>query len=468
MKSKTDSKNIIGLTITSFGQYIFISLTSMALPMFFTDVLYIAPTTVSLIFLVVRIWDAVNDPIMGAIVDRTHTRWGKCKPYILFGTIPLFFFTILLFMPINSKGNNLTMYYFIMYVLFITAHTMLDISLAGIKPLLFTDPDKRNKGMSISATFGSLGTLLAIDLFFIFVQLTGGGDNKKGYFITVLLLSILALITVLIGFLNMKEVIPVVRHKTSFFKSLKVVAKNKYLLIIIASSFVGIGISGYGVLLPYFAKWNLADSFSFGRFSVEAVMIPILSTITGVIYMVAVFITPFLLKYISKRKLFFTMCISGIILNALSYVAGYKDLYLFMAIRFVAHVPPSVTFALCGFMLADTLDYAEYTNNQRTEGISYAFNNLLVKSGNAIFSALVLFMLGVYGYNAAIMEPALGMGESMAHNYPNVLDGIFYMMTVFPAVSLLLQAIPLLFYDLSDKRHLEIVAMLQAKRESIV
>lgn len=256
----------------------------MALPMFFTDVMYIAPASVSLIFLITRVWDAINDPIMGTIVDRTRTKWGKCRPYLFYSSFPLLIFTILMFSPITmpTEGGKFA-YALITYVLFITSFTMVDIPLAGLKPLLYTEPDDRNKAMSFSSTFGSLGSLLAVDLFFILVVLFGGGNDKKGYFITVVVLALLAFVTLQSGFFTTKEVVPVSPKKVPFKKTLMAVFKNKHLLIVIAVQICSIGISAYGIMLPYFSKWNLANSFSFGKFSVESILIPALSTATGVV-----------------------------------------------------------------------------------------------------------------------------------------------------------------------------------------
>ena len=202
-------RNTGGLTSAAFGHCIFITLTSMALPMFFTDILYISPEKVSLIFLITRVWDAVNDPIMGTVVDRTHTKWGKCRPFLFYSSFPLMIFTILMFTPLSFLSETgKFIYALVTYVLFITSFTMVDIPLAGLKPLLYTEPEERNKAMSFSSTFGSLGSLLALDLFFIFVVALGGGNDKKGYFLTFLILAILAFTTLQIGFLTVREVVP--------------------------------------------------------------------------------------------------------------------------------------------------------------------------------------------------------------------------------------------------------------------
>lgn len=468
MDKRLYRKNTFGVTFASFGHCIFISLTSMALPMFLTDVMFINPATVSAIFLATRIWDAVNDPIMGVLVDRTNTKWGKCRPYLLYGAVPLLVFTTLMFMPhgITSETGKF-LYAMMTYMLFITAFTAIDIPLAGVKPLLFTDPDKRNKAMSFSGTFGSLGSLLAVDLFFAMVVVFGGGNDKKGYFITVLLLAILAFAMLLAGFFMTKEIVPLNKRRVPFATMIKTVFKNKHLLIAICVQIMSIGVSAYGILLPYFSKWNLANMFSFGQFSVESVLIPVLSTATGVVYMIAVMVTPYLLKLASKRKMFYIMSVLGVIMNIVSVIVGYDNIIVFIAIRILAHIPPTVTATITGYMVMDCLDYEEYRSRERTEGISFAVNNFSLKLGNAVFSSIVMLLLGLVGYNAVITEPALNVGESIAHNFPEMLNGIFVMMTVLPAVALVLQMIPMFFYKLSDKKVKEIAVELERRREEL-
>lgn len=463
---KLYAKNTMGITFAAFGHCIFLSLTSMALPMFFTDVMFINPASVSLIFLIARIWDAINDPMMGSLVDRTKTKWGKCRPYLLISAIPLTIFTIMMFTPVNFGEKGKFIYALITYILFITSFTAIDIPISGLKPMLYDSPEKRNKGLSFSNTFGSLGSLLAVDLFFIFVDLVGKGNDKKGFFMTVLFLSLIGFATLLTGFFTTKEIVPVSNKKIPFKQVIKTVISNKYLLLTICVTVCSIGISAYGIMLPYFSKWNLADMFSFGSLSVEAVLIPILSTATGIIYMVAVMITPYLLKLADQKKMFIIMSLLGFIFNMISFACGYENIILFIVIRLFAHMPTAVTATITAYMLMDSLDYAEYKTGERTEGMTYACNNFVVKAGSAIFSAMVIFILGVFGYKAEIFEPSLALGESISYNYSQMLDSVFFMMTVLPAIGSLIQIVPMMFYKLDSKTVKKISEELKVRREA--
>lgn len=463
-----DKKNILGLTSVVFGYSIFSSLPAMALPLFFTDVLFMAPATASLIFLIARVWDAVNDPIMGYIIDNTKTRWGKCRPYILFSSLPLLVGTILLFTPFStSNGQAQFGIYLGAYLIFVTSVTALEIPLSGVKLLLFKSPDTRNKAISISQTFGTIGSFLAIDIFFIMVEFFGKGNEKVGYLITVILISVLGFITLLTGFMTVKEVVPTVRQKTNVISAFKRVLKNKYMVLIIVAGAFNVITRSFDMLLPYFAKWNLADMFSFGGFSVHAIMIPILSIGNGIIFMVSVFVAPWLLKYISKKKLILSMCAMMVVTNLIAQFVGYSNLFVFMGIRMLAHIPVSINGIVLLFMFADTLDYAEYKCGARTEGSSYALNNLIMQICNALFSSTVLVILGIVGYNALITVPSLDIGENIFFQYSHMLQGIFTMINILPLIGGILQAIPILFYDLNEDKYNKIVEQLNIRRAKI-
>lgn len=235
-------------------------------------------------------------------------------------------------------------------------------------------------------------------------------------------------------------------------------------MMIIIVQICSVGINAYGILLPYFSKWNLANSFSFGRFSVESILIPALNTATGIVYMIAVFITPYLLKLGDKKKMYIIMSAIGFVFNVFSLLCGYENIILFIVIRVLAHIPPAITGTIAGYMILDCLDYTEYETGERTEGSTFAVNNLILKIANAVFSSLIMFLLGVVGYDASINEPALRMGEHMMHNYPDMLDGIFFLMTGMPAIGCLLQMIPMFFYKLTDSRVDSIVKELKVRR----
>lgn len=467
-KLNSNARNTLGLTIAAFGQTMLISLTSLALPMFFTDVAKINPATVSTIFLITKIWDAVNDPMMGVIVDKTKTRYGKCRPYLLFGAVPLGVLGVLMFIPVGGSDIFKFFYALLTYALFMTAFTAVDIPMAGIKPLLFTTPDKRNKAMSISTTFGSLGSFLAIDVFFALVSVFGQGNDERGYLITVIILCVTGAGFLIMGFFSMAEIVPISGENIGFIKAFKMLFKNKPFLVLMIISVVSISNSSYGVMLPYFAKWNLQDNFNFGTLSVEAVIFPLLNMVNGVIYMVTIFITPYLLKWATKKRLFMIIATTGLFFNIIAYLVGYANFWLFLVMRGFAHIPHGMLGTLAGFMIADTLDYVEYKTGRRTEGVTFAINNLVAKISFAVFNSIMLLMLGYYGYKIGVILPSLMAGESINQNYPQMLKGIYNAMTLFPILALALQIMVMPFYKFTDSEHARITEELKIRRRLMV
>lgn len=144
LKDKT-TKEILAFSLVPFGTSTIYGIIGTALNLYFTDVLGLSLAMTSIILSATRIWDAVNDPLMGMIVDKTHTKMGKCRPYILWMTVPVILATALLFAPVNfgQKGNFI--YAIIAYLIYYTAYTALDIPYQGLAPLVFPEDKKESK-----------------------------------------------------------------------------------------------------------------------------------------------------------------------------------------------------------------------------------------------------------------------------------------------------------------------------------
>jgi len=193
-KLKEKAMGLIGgkevLAFAIFDSSMVSALMGAALSFFNTEVLFLSAAAVGTIFLVARIWDAVNDPIMGIIVDRTHSKWGKCIPYLRYAPIPLLIVSIFLFLPIMSLPlMTKTLRAGIFCVLYYTVFKAVDIPMQSLQPLLFVDQQERNKAVSVSSTLGSTGTILPGGLYFALVLLVGGSEKSPmGNFIVAALL----------------------------------------------------------------------------------------------------------------------------------------------------------------------------------------------------------------------------------------------------------------------------------------
>ena len=196
---RATNREILAFSLLPLG-FFFIDCTVYTVINFYmTDVLKLSMGLVSIVLLGTKAWDAINDPIMGQIVERTRTKWGKCRPYLLWISIPFAITTALLFLPvkfpeswniITADGTNLGnagnfIYMLIMYMVYITAYTAMEIPRNSLTPLVFPQKDLRVKAVSISNTVGSLGTILPSVLIWTMAGLLGNGKKDMtdmGYF----------------------------------------------------------------------------------------------------------------------------------------------------------------------------------------------------------------------------------------------------------------------------------------------
>lgn len=191
LKDKT-TKEILAFSLLPFGMSTIFSLLNTALNMYFTDVLGLSLTMTGIVLSATKVWDAINDPMMGMVVDKTHTKWGKCRPFVFWLSGPVVLVTALLFTPVNfgQKGNFI--FAIIAYLLFYTVYTALDIPYQGSVPLVFPEDKVRVKAVSFSNILGSLGSVLPSILFFTIAGLWGREHQKEGYFFSALIFAILA------------------------------------------------------------------------------------------------------------------------------------------------------------------------------------------------------------------------------------------------------------------------------------
>lgn len=454
-------KEVMAFSLTIFGTSMVSSLMGSALSFFYTEVLHIAVAAVATIFLIARIWDAVNDPVMGFIVDRTHTKWGKCIPYMRIVPIPLFIASIFMFLPIqNMSGTFKTFYAGAFYIIYYALFTAVDIPVSGLSPLLFLGQDERNKAVSISSTLGSTGSIIPSGLYFALVLFIGGSDKSpKGNFIAATGIIGIGCLCIMISSRYLKEKIIVPPRKESILKTIKPIFKNKPMLILLLVSLFGAPMGMMGNALVYFTKWNYADT-GLGM----AFLFPALQITSGLSWMVAVISVPFLLKFASKKRMFIIMAVTGAFFNVLLYSIGFENVWLYMIVRFFANFPSGVTGTITTLLIADSIEYVEWKTGERTEGITYAIVKFVGKTSGALTSALTMLILSAVNYNSAAMQATLDAGGSIRQTYPEVLNMIFILVTLTMTVAFILQLIPMLFYKFQGAFQQKVLEELKERR----
>ncbi len=521
MKKSIDLKNASVKEILAFSWLplgiFFIDCTVYTIINFYmTDVLKLSMSLVSIVLLGTKVWDAVNDPMMGQIVERTRTKWGKCRPYLLWIPIPLAISTALLFLPVEfpeswniiaKDGTNLGnagtfVYMLIMYMVYITAYTAIEIPRNSLNPLVFPKKDERVKAVSISSTIGSLGTVLPAVLIWTMAGLLGNGKKDMtdmGYFWSALIFAVFGAALIIWSFFGMKEKVSFPPQKTKSSKNIKLIMKDKRIIALLAAAFFN-GIINIGaIFLSYFARWNCIGILPMDKINnfifqlvgknpnIDAVAIlpTILSVMSGISYMLSMLLVPFFLKKMSKKQLWIWMSVLGAAANIIVYIVGvylvpYNTIagfVIYAVLRFFTNFPVGMSTVLIVSIIADVTDSIEMEKGERIEATVYSFKGLLFKISAAVFNVVVLQVIDFLGYNAEKMEritenitkplitSTLQANVIDGVNYTSLLNGIFFMLTAMGAVGLILQAIPMFFFRFDEDAMEEKLVEYRKKKE---
>ena len=506
MKKRLDLKNastkeMLAFSILPLGIFFIDCTVYTVINFYMTDVLKLSMGLVSVVLLGTKAWDAINDPMMGQIVERTRTKWGKCRPYLLWIPIPLAITTALLFLPVNfpsswdiitKDGTNLGnagnfVYMLIMYMLYITAYTAIEIPRNSLNPLVFPQKDYRVKAVSVSNTVGSLGTVLPSVLIWTMAGLLGNGMKDKsdmGYFYSAVIFAVFGAVLIFVSFFGMKEKVYIPPKKEKSSKNIRIILKDKRIIMLLIASFFN-GIINIGsIFLSYFARWNCIGILPMDKINnfiyelvgknpnIDAVAIlpTILSVMSGLSYMISMMIVPACLKKMSKKALWIWMSFIGAAANIIIYIIGiyvvpYNTIpgfILYAILRFFTNFPVGMSLVLLVSIIADVTDSIEMEKGDRLEATVYSFKGLLFKFSAALFNVVVLQVIDFLGYNAEKMEllsenvtKPLITSTIQANiidgvNYTSLLNGIFFMLTAMGAIGLILQAIPMMFFKFDE------------------
>jgi len=270
--------------------------------LFLTDFMLIPTAQITILMLVTRIIDAFTDPIAGAINDITHTRWGKSRPYVLFGSFPLAILTVLLFTVPNISVMGRLVYTYIMYIGYGLAQTIFSVPLATLSMSISADPKERKNIYTLSGFMGTLGTAIpgAVPIVFQYIA-TNHAQQETAYFVIAMVIGAGTLVFGVTSFFTMKEKVhsikEVKKEKVKLTRNIKALFKNRPLICVFLSSVaISLRSMGYGAMI-YFFKETMANY-------ALATFIGIGSSIPSYVFMAAV---PFLAKKFSPR----TLCIAG-------------------------------------------------------------------------------------------------------------------------------------------------------------
>lgn len=491
LKTYTKKESVAYLTGMA-GQNLIYNIIGAALAYYLQFTILIPAIAVTLIMALARVWDAFNDPIMGTIVDRTRSKWGKCRPYLIFVPAVIFVVTILCFVNFGfygqgSKGKDVLIVAWaaFTYVLWGMTYTVGDIPLWGA-PALMTESDKdRNKLLGMARIFGGVGagiTLLCMQPVSLAIgemlapSIGAQQGERYGFLIAAIVFSFIGCGMFQFTGLFIKERIQPSEKKYTLKENFTIIWKNKPFRQILFSGILGsarnlLSICAMPLVTYYFASKDPILAF---------VYIGLLGGGMFAGMFVASGITTALLKKISKKKLYNFSNLLGALPFLLIFVLylcnpmGLTDAWC-VAIAFVLFVlsGASIGFAnvLQSLMIADCIDYEEYTNGTRPDGVFFSGQTFMAKlaAGIAtIISGVAYAIVGFSDERVAEVNAFIEAGglPRLAPQYQKLMMIMFFLISIPPAISCILAVIPTWKYCLDDDVHNKIIEELNRRRHA--
>ena len=409
------------------GRDMVYTMISMYLMFYLTDVLQLSDDVlwwVTGIIMAARVFDAFNDPFMGVIVDNTHTKYGKFKPWICIGAVLVSILTVLLFSNFGLSGSAFIIVFGIIYVLWGIAYTMNDISYWSMLPTLSQDQREREEIGSVSRICASIGLFAVVTLIVPVTEAIGGavGSLQKGYFILSIILVVIMLAFLCFTVFGVKE--PMIGNKkeehTSVKELVRIIFKNDQLLVTaLAMALFMIGYSTTTSFGLYYFKYVYGDE---GMYSIFALIL-------GVSQIFALSIFPVLGKRYPRKKLYAfstALVVTGYLIfffaptNTMLFI-GIAGLILFIGQAFIQ--------VMTLMFLTDSVEYGEWKFGKRNDSVTFSLQPFINKMGGAIASGVVGAIVIVSGMSQA--QSAADMTAS----------GIFILkmaMMVFPLICIVI------------------------------
>ncbi len=482
----------ISYSICGFGQNLISAIVSSYLTYYLTNGLLVASAVVGYIMLGTRVFDAFNDPIMGTIVDHTHTRWGKSRPYVFFAAIPIAILTVICFLPwqamglpfgIDPKGYQTIAIVTVVYVLWSVAYTAVDVPYWGLATSMTSNTHQRGTMLTIARLLCTAGSgvvsIIVPQLSNLWLKnyTNEAGDIlpeyaleaakvlQKNYLWMVLVIVIIALPMFYLGFKKSKERFYDPSQNLTLKQNLSLLTKNKPLLLIILA-----GVLGGGKTL-YLYSTMYVSQYCFG--SIGGVSWATLLTMAAVPGgLIASVLVPWCTKKWGKKNTYIASHIVGGIVMILSFVVcrfakggeidNYAVLAIYVIALIIAGVPQGFANIITYAQIADCVDYMEWKTGERGEGICFAMQTFINKIGIALGAAFSCFGLAWAGIGDATQWSNIVVSDAAAKlSAQQFLIGITL---ILPGASMILSAIPYFFYDFNEKEQAIAVAEIAERK----
>jgi GPH family glycoside/pentoside/hexuronide:cation symporter len=417
---------------------------------FYTDVYKIPAAAAGTIMLIARFWDMGIDPVIGIISDRTRTRWGKFRPYILFGALPYAILAVLTFTTPDFGVTGKIIYAGATYVLLMTAYAAVNLPYSSLAAVMTADTYERSNLNTYRFICAFSGQLMVAGLALTLAKFFGGGDKAQGFQYTLVLFGFLSLVFFFITFKTSTErVQPLKSLEGSIKGDFKNLFKNRpwiILAIVGIVSFVMFAMQNAAIV--YYFKYYIGNEDSVQSFNVIGTVALIVA-----LYIVALpFSKPLAKRFGNKNVFIGSSLISGVFFILL-YLPGEKNVITIYTLNILAKMAYAPAVPLLWTMIADAADYSEWKTGRRATGLYFSAATFAQKAGWGIGAAITAWLLTAFNYVPNAIQT------------PTALIGIKLLVSVIPGILYMSCALFMLFYTIDSKTTDQMKMDLDIRRE---
>lgn len=402
---------------------------------YYQDILGVSALVMGIILLATRVFDAFNDPIMGVVVAKTKTRWGKFRPWLLIGTVTNAVILYALFAaPPSLSGTGLIVYASVIYVLWSVTYTMMDIPFWSMIPA-FTEGGKERESLAtLGRTCAGMGSAIITVITVQCVQMLGNGDERVGFQWFSLIIAVVFVICTLFTCINIKEKSTVDVDSPSIGQMFRALVQNdQTMAIVIAIVLINSSIYITSNLVIYFFKYDFGGEAWYNSYT----LFNIFGGAMQIFSMMLLF--PLLRKMMSAISVFYT----GLFMAILGYVVLLVLAFTNMSNVFLLFIPGFFIFAANGVLtvlltvfLANTVDYGELKNNRRDESVIISMQTFVVKLASGVSSLVASVCLSVFQLSDDTSNTA-----EMVEAATSSIIGLRMTMTVIPIIGIIIATI---------------------------
>lgn len=454
-------KEKIGYGFGDMASSMFWKLFGSYLMIFYTDVFGLPAAVVGTLFLVTRVWDSAFDPIVGVVADRTHSRWGKFRPYLLFLAIPFSVIGVLTFVTPSFGDNGKLIYAYVTYSLMMMVYSAINVPYASLLGVMSDNPKERNTLSTYRMAFAYIGSFIALLLFMPMVNFWSGHSKEiaaqqQGWTLAVAVIAVMCALLFIGCFAFTRERVKALHEKQAPLKEdLKDLWKNRPWWILLGAGVAALVFNSIrdGATVYYFKYFIVEEDFqTISFFGVSFVLSGLYLSVGQIANIAGVILAAPVSNRIGKKQTYMGSMAIATVLSILFFWFDKDNLPLIFTFQILISICAGSIFPLLWSMYADCTDYSELKTGNRATGLIFSSSSMSQKFGWAIGSALTGWLLSYFGFVANEVQQA------------EAIQGIKMFMSFLPAAGTLLSIVFISMYPLSEKKMLEISAALKSRR----